>query len=81
MDIIMETHALCRDLHFIDIINSMESWNPKKYFIQTLGEREAGRAKVLLLWAGARPMLPGRAKALETEMYGPQVDPHEPGLE
>lgn len=54
MNIAMETHALCRDLLFIDIINRMASWSLKKYFIQALGEREAGRARGLLLWAGAR---------------------------
>lgn len=82
MNIAMETHALCRDLPFIHIIDRMSSWSPKKYFIQVLGEREAGRAKGLLLWAGARPVLPGRAQALPTAMCGPsQVAPHEPGLE
>lgn len=75
----METLALCRDIPFIDIIDSMASWSPKKYFIQALGEREAGGAKGLLLWAGARPVLPRRAQALKTAMYSPfQVNPHKP---
>lgn len=68
MNIAMETHALCTDLLFIDFINRMASWSLKKFFIQALGEREAGRARGLLLWEGARPVLPGRAQALATAM-------------